>query len=124
MKLGVCLPHYGMPIEPEAIKQFARRAEDLFFDSVWVTDHIIVPSELEIVYKDRMLDPLATLSYLAGITERISLGTSVITLPYRNPITLAKELASVEVLSNGRVIFGAASGWMEGDFRREHSDHS
>src|ERR1700752_2052250 len=61
-----------------------------------------------------MLDPLAVLPWLAGVTSRISLGTSVVILPYRSPIPVAKLLASVDVLSGGRLIVGAAIGWMEG----------
>ena len=63
-----------------------------------------------------MLDPLAVLPWLAGVTERVLLGTSVVILPYRSPIPVAKLLASVDVLSGGRLIVGAAIGWMEGEF--------
>ena len=116
MQIGVCLPHYGQAMDPAGTRTFAERVERLGFDSLWVTDHVIVPKELDIIYKERMLDPLATLSYLAGVTNTVRLGTSVIILPYRNPVIVAKELATVDVLSGGRVIFGAASGWMEGEF--------
>jgi len=63
-----------------------------------------------------MLDPLAVLPWLAGVTNRVALGTSVVILPYRSPIPVAKLLASVDVLSGGRLIFGAAVGWVEGEF--------
>jgi probable F420-dependent oxidoreductase len=63
-----------------------------------------------------MLDPLALLPWLAGVTERIALGTSVIVLPYRSPLPMAKLLASVDVLSGGRLIVGVAVGWVEGEF--------
>src|SRR5258705_12527694 len=63
-----------------------------------------------------MLDPLAVLPWLAGVTNRIALGTSVVILPYRSPIPVAKLLASVDVLSGGRLIVGAAIGWLEGEF--------
>ena len=63
-----------------------------------------------------MLDPLAVLPWLAGVTERIALGTSVIILPYRSPLPVAKLLASVDVLSGGRLIVGVAVGWLEGEF--------
>lgn len=116
MEIGVCLPHYGMAMNPSGTRIFAERVEALGFDSLWVTDHVIVPNHLDIVYKERMLDPLATLNYLAAVTTRVKLGTSVIILPYRNPVTTAKEIATADVLSEGRVIFGAASGWMEGEF--------
>lgn len=116
MKLGICIPHYGRPIEIGRILEVARRAEERGLDSVWVTDHVIVPRDLEIIYRDHMLDPLAVLPWLAGVTRRISLGTSVVILPYRSPIPVAKLLASVDVLSGGRLIVGAAVGWMEGEF--------
>jgi probable F420-dependent oxidoreductase len=83
---------------------------------VWVTDHVIVPNQANVIYREHMLDPLAVLSWLAGVTSRIALGTSVIILPYRSPIPAAKLLASVDVLSGGRLIVGAAIGWLEGEF--------
>lgn len=116
MKLGICIPHYGRPIEVGRILEVVRRAEERRLDSVWVTDHVVVPRDLEIIYRDHMLDPLAVLPWLAGVTHRIALGTSVVILPYRSPIPVAKLLASVDVLSGGRLIVGAAIGWMEGEF--------
>lgn len=116
MKLGICLPHYGRPIETGRLLEVARRAEARGLDSLWVTDHVIVPHDVHIIYKDAMLDPLAVLPWLAGVTERITLGTSVIILPYRSPLPVAKLLASVDVMSGGRLVFGAGVGWMEGEF--------
>ena len=116
MKLGICLPHYGRPIEPSRLAQLATRAEEVGLDSVWVTDHVVVPRDVSLIYRDDMLDPLAVLPWLAGVTERIALGTSVIVLPYRSPLPVAKLLASVDVLSAGRLIVGVAVGWLEGEF--------
>jgi probable F420-dependent oxidoreductase len=116
MNLGICLPHYGRPIEPSRIMQVAARAEEMGLDSVWVTDHVIVPRDASLIYREDMLDPLAVLPWLAGVTERIALGTSVIVLPYRSPLPVAKLLASVDVLSGGRLIVGVAVGWLEGEF--------
>ncbi len=116
MKLGFCLPHYGRPIEPSRLIQLAARAEEVGLDSVWVTDHVVVPRDVSLIYRDNMLDPLAVLPWLAGVTERIALGTSVIVLPYRSPLPVAKLLASVDVLSGGRLIVGVAVGWLEGEF--------
>ncbi|MBI3953418.1 MAG: LLM class F420-dependent oxidoreductase [Chloroflexi bacterium] len=117
MKFGVCLPHYGRPLDMEALARAARSAEALGYDSLWVTDHVIVPRELDIVYRDHMLDALAFLSFLAGVTRRVQIGTSVIILPYRHPAVVAKQVATADVLSGGRVIFGAGAGWMEGEFQ-------
>jgi probable F420-dependent oxidoreductase len=116
MKLGVCLPHYGRPIEVPRMLEVARHAEARGLDSVWVTDHVIVPNQVNVIYREHMLDPLAVLPWLAGVTSRIALGTSVVILPYRSPIPVAKLLASVDVLSGGRLIVGAAIGWLEGEF--------
>jgi probable F420-dependent oxidoreductase len=116
MKLGICLPHYGRSIEPSRLIQVAARAEEVGLDSVWVTDHVVVPRDVSLIYRDAMLDPLAVLPWLAGVTERIALGTSVIVAPYRSPLPVAKLLASVDVLSGGRLIVGVAVGWLEGEF--------
>jgi probable F420-dependent oxidoreductase len=116
MEFGICIPHYGKPIDIPKILDTVRRAEALGFDSMWVTDHILVPQTLEIIYRDHMLDPLALLNYVAAITTRAKIGTSVIILPYRNPIVLAKMLATTDQLSGGRLIVGAAVGWMEPEF--------
>jgi probable F420-dependent oxidoreductase len=116
MKLGICLPHYGRPIEVPRILEVARHAEARGLDSIWVTDHVVVPNETNVIYREDMLDPLAVLPWLAGVTSRIALGTSVVILPYRSPIPVAKLLASVDVLSGGRLLVGAAIGWLEGEF--------
>ena len=121
MKFGVCIPHYGRPLEVNALTEMAVKAEEMGYDSVWVTDHIIVPDVLpdrppEIVYRHDMLEPVTLLAHLGAVTSRVNIGTSVIILPYRNPVILAKAIATADVLSNGRVIFGAAVGWMEGEF--------
>src|SRR6266581_710762 len=116
MKLGICLPHYGRPIEVGRMLEVARRAEERGLDSVGVTDHVIVPEQANVIYREDMLDPLAVLPWLAGVTHRVALGTSVVILPYRSPIPVAKLLASVDVLSGGRLIVGAAIGWLEGEF--------
>ena len=89
MKLGICLPHYGRPIEVGRMHDVARRAEERGLDSVWVTDHVIVPEQSNVIYREDMLDPLAVLPWLAGVTSRVALGTSVVILPtarrFRSP---------------------------------------
>jgi probable F420-dependent oxidoreductase len=116
MQIGLCLPHFGRPLETGRLLQVAQRADARGLDSLWVTDHVIVPKDVYIIYREEMLDPLAVLPWLAGVTERIMLGSSVIILPYRSPLPVAKLLASVDALSGGRLIFGAGVGWMEGEF--------
>ena len=115
MKLGICAPL--RPAHRDgAPRALAARAEEVGLDSLWVTDHVIVPTDAALIYREDMLDPLAVLPWLAGVTERIALGTSVVVLPYRSPLPVAKLLASVDVLSGGRLIVGAAVGWLEGEF--------
>src|SRR2546428_464160 len=72
MKLGICLPHYGRPIEVPRMLEVARRAEERGLDSVWVTDHVIVPNQANVIYREHMLDPLAVLPWLAGGTRPIA----------------------------------------------------
>jgi len=122
VKLGIALPHYGTTMEPDGMAPFARLVEQRRFDSLWVTDHVIVPLDLPHVYKRQMLDALGTLNFLAGVTETIPLGTSVVVLAYRHPVHVAKQIATADQLSGGRVIFGAAAGYMEGEFRALNAD--
>lgn len=130
MDFGICVPHYGKPLEIGRILDIARRVETLGFDSVWVTDHILVPQSMNIIYRDNMLEPLALLSHLAAVVTRVRLGTSVIILPYRDPIVVAKMLATIDQLSQGRVIMGTGAGWMEQKFAalnapfKERGDYS
>ena len=76
MKLGICLPHYGRPIEIPRMLEVARHAEARGLDSLWVTDHVIVPNETNVIYREDMLDPLAVLPWLAGVTSRIGCASS------------------------------------------------
>jgi probable F420-dependent oxidoreductase len=81
-----------------------------------VTDHLIMLRSMDLIYRDNMLEPVALLSHLAGLVPRVKLGTSVLILPYRNPVVLAKMLATVDQLSGGRVIVGVGGGWMTEEF--------
>ena len=99
------------------IAHAARRAEQAGYESVWVSDHLIVPESGGRLPPIEILEPIATLAYVAALTTRIKLATSVIVVPYRNAIHLAKELATLDRLSSGRVVAGVASGWLEAEFR-------
>jgi probable F420-dependent oxidoreductase len=116
MEFGLCVPHYGKAVDVQGIINNVRRAEALGFDSIWVTDHIIVPRTMDLIYRDNMLEPVALLSHLAGLVPRVKLGTSVLILPYRNPVVLSKMLATIDQLSGGRVIVGVGGGWMTEEF--------
>ena len=86
---GVILPNYGLDSNPDGIRRTVELAEELGFDSVWATEHIIVGPEAVDPY-GRVYDPLVTLGWIAGRTERIGLGTSIVLVPLHNPIHLAK----------------------------------
>lgn len=116
MEFGICIPHYGKAIDMRKIIENVQYAETVGFDSVWVTDHIIVPRSMDLIYRDNMLEPVALLSHLAGLVPRVKLGTSVLILPYRNPVVLAKMLATIDQLSGGRLIVGVGGGWMTEEF--------
>lgn len=115
MKFGIALPNFGRYAQKESILDIAISAEDLGFDSLWVSDHIIIP-ESHKGFGDVFYDPLATLSFVSAKTRSIQLGTSVIILPYRNPIVLAKMISTLDVLCGGRLTLGVGVGWLEDEF--------
>jgi len=115
MQLGIHLPHAGTKATPALIRRLAQRAEALGFADVWVSEHIIVPRG-KFPRSPLFYDPVLTLTYVAAVTERVRLGTSVLVLPMRHPLPLAKELATLQNLSNGRLILGAGVGWLEEEF--------
>jgi probable F420-dependent oxidoreductase len=106
---------------PEAAARIAVLAERLGYDSLWAGEHVVVPSPRvdpsPMEPDEPMLDPLMALAHLAAHTERIRLGTGVIILPQRNPLVLAKQLASLDVLCGGRLIFGLGVGYLEPEMR-------
>src|SRR5579863_7681998 len=115
MQIGMHLPHAGSQATPALIKRHARRAEDLGLSDVWVSEHIIVPRD-KFPRSPLFYDPVLTLTWIAAVTERVRLGTSVLVLPMRHPLPLAKELATLQILSGGRLILGAGVGWLEEEF--------
>ncbi len=115
MKFGIHLPQIGEHVTPEMVGSAAREAEELGYDSIWVNDHLAVPADAP--YPPAcILEPIITLTWAAAQTKTIVLGTSVLLLALRHPVHLAKELASLDILSGGRLILGAGVGWLEGEF--------
>ena len=106
MKFGIMLPHYRPVASTEAIAKMAKRAEELGFDSVWVTDLIAVPNIAYDRFGPIFYEATTVLSYVAGITNTVRLGGSVFALPFRNAIHMAKIAASIDALSHGRLILG------------------
>ena len=119
-------PPHRQRVKPEDLVRFARQAEALGFYCLTIADHVIVPKDISVPYPYTVdgkypgtgyhLETLSTMGFLAGATQRIRFATSVMILPYRNPIVTAKMLASLDVLSGGRVIVGAGVGWMKEEF--------
>ena len=116
MHFGVILPNYGKGSTPTGICQAVETAEELGFDSVWATEHIIVGPDAVDPY-GRVYDPLVTLAWIAGFAEHIGLGTSIVLVPLHHPIGLAKQVATLPELSAGRVRLGVGMGWHEDEFR-------
>ena len=115
MKLGVCVPNYGETSTPDAIKRIAVEAEQAGFDSVWCTDHLLMPGNSGTPY-ERIFESITTLAYLAIVTSKVRLGISSLITAMRNPVVVAKQLATIDNLSNGRVMFATSAGWNEKEF--------
>jgi probable F420-dependent oxidoreductase len=133
MHFGFALPGRGPLARPDVLIKLAERADQLRYSSLFVTDHVVIPVTYESTYpysptgkaagdwKQGYLEPLALMSFLAGATSRLMLGTSVLVIPYRNPVVTAKMLATLDVMSGGRVILGIGVGWLREEFEALHS---
>ncbi len=115
--LGMVVRNMGPQSSRDTVLACARAAEDAGLADVWVVDHLAIPPDDAEGSGGRYLDPLATLAWLAGATERIGLGTAVLVLPYRPPLPTAKWLATIQELSGGRLRVGAGVGWMRPEFQ-------
>ena len=115
MHFGVILPNYGEGSSPDVIRRAVEAAEELGFDSVWATEHIIVGPDAVDPY-GRVYDPLVTLGWIAGWSDRIGLGTSIVLVPLHNPMHLAKQVATLQELSGGRFTLGVGMGWYKAEF--------
>jgi probable F420-dependent oxidoreductase len=126
MRVGFTVPQFGPDAGPDALLEVARLAEDLGSDSLWVAERLLYPvnpkapypatadGSLPLAYR-RSLDPLVILAYLAAATSRVRIGT-FINLPYHNPVLLARELGTIDVLSDGRLEVGLGVGWSADEF--------
>ena len=128
MSFGVILPNHVAIAGPAAYRTIATRAEQCGFDHVWLGDHIVMPSHSESDYPDTEMnespfdpeqpvpEPLSTIAFLAGCTNSIKLGTFVLIVPQREPVTTAKTISTVDYMSGGRFILGVGVGWQEEEF--------
>ncbi len=128
MKFGIAFANTGPYARGPAAAEFARTAEEVGFESLWTVEHVVVPSGYESQYpydpsgkmpggEDFDIpDPLIWLTWVAAATSTIRLATGILILPQRNPVVLAKELATLDQLSGGRVELGIGVGWLEEEF--------
>jgi probable F420-dependent oxidoreductase len=128
MHFGLTLPGRGPLARPDVLVKVAEKADALGYASAFVTDHVVIPMTNNSAYpysptgrtagdwNQGYLEPLALMSFVAGATSRLRLGTSVLVIPYRNPIVTAKMLATLDVMSGGRVILGVGVGWLREEF--------
>ena len=128
MKVGLVLPHLSTEATKESIEKIAVGAENEGFDSLWVAERLLWPINPQTPYPatedgslptfyQRVFDPLETLTFVAGKTERIALGTSVIDMLFHNPVVLAKRFATLDLLSDGRAICGVGIGWSKDEYQ-------
>ena len=135
MEFGFTLPNLGGTAQPDALLQMAQRIEALGYDSLWVSDHVVIPNEVNSRYPynstgvigirpdEDILEPFTAMSYLAGATKKLRLGISVMVLPYRHPVLNSKMMATLDVMSGGRTIVGAGVGWMKEEFDLLDADY-
>jgi probable F420-dependent oxidoreductase len=128
MKFGIAYANVGPCVDPQTATAFAQAAEGAGFESIWTVEHVVVPSGYQSVYPydpsgkmpgpedSEIPDPLIWLTWIAAATTRIKLATGILILPERNPVVLAKEVATLDRLSAGRLLLGIGVGWLKEEF--------
>ncbi|MGW2376632.1 MULTISPECIES: LLM class flavin-dependent oxidoreductase [Kitasatospora] len=117
MQLGVNVPNFGPGTDPGVLRDWARVVEGLGFDLLMVSDHVAVTADVAERYPEPFYDPFTTLSWLAGVGDgRLRLGTTVLVLPYRNPLLVARMASTLHRLSGGRFVLGVGVGWARQEF--------
>jgi alkanesulfonate monooxygenase SsuD/methylene tetrahydromethanopterin reductase-like flavin-dependent oxidoreductase (luciferase family) len=116
MRIGVNVPNYGPGTDPDVLCRWARTVETLGFDLLMISDHVAVTPDVAEQYPAPFYEPFTTLSWLAGVTERVRLGTSVLIVPYRHPLLVARMAANLNRISGGRLVLGVGVGWARQEF--------
>lgn len=128
MDFGIIFANVGPAVQPDHAAALGQLAEENGFDSIWTVEHVLVPADYQSEYpysptgkmpgpeESPIPDPLVWLTYVGAVTKRIKLATGVLILPQRNPLVLAKEVATLDVLSGGRVVLGVGVGWLREEF--------
>jgi probable F420-dependent oxidoreductase len=133
LEIGIDVGVYGQLATPEHVLGLAQFAEDHDYHSIWLADHVVFPARIDSKYpyspsgafpvpeSDPLLEPIAAMGVLVGATSRLMIGTAVLVMPYRNPLLLARMLATLDVFSGGRIVLGAGSGWLQEEFEALHT---
>jgi alkanesulfonate monooxygenase SsuD/methylene tetrahydromethanopterin reductase-like flavin-dependent oxidoreductase (luciferase family) len=116
VRLGVNVPNFGPGTNPDVLRRWALTVEGLGFDLLMMSDHIVVTPDVAQQYPAPFYEPFTTLSWLAGVTRRIRLGTTVLIVPYRHPLLIARMAANLNDLSGGRLVLGVGVGWARQEF--------
>ncbi|MFF1787855.1 TIGR03619 family F420-dependent LLM class oxidoreductase [Kitasatospora sp. NPDC058243] len=116
MQLGVNVPNFGPGTDPGVLREWARTSEGLGFDLLMLSDHVTITPDVAVRYPEPFYEPFTTLSWLAGLTTDLRLGTSVLILPYRHPLLTARLAANLSRLSGGRFVLGVGVGWARQEF--------
>ena len=128
MEIGLLFANSGPFSTPERLGHLAQTAERCGIESIWTVEHVVIPQDYKSTYpyspsgripggdEVQIPDPLLPLAYAAALTTRLRLATGIVILPQRHPLYVAKELATLDVLSHGRMIFGVGSGWLREEF--------
>jgi alkanesulfonate monooxygenase SsuD/methylene tetrahydromethanopterin reductase-like flavin-dependent oxidoreductase (luciferase family) len=114
--MGVNVPNFGPGTAPGLLRRWAQTVEGLGFDLLMISDHIAVTPDVAEQYPPPFYEPFTTLAWLAGLTERIKLGTTVLIVPYRHPLLIARMAANLNDLSGGRLVLGVGVGWAVQEF--------
>ncbi len=116
MRIGVNVPNFGPGTDPGVLRSWAQMVEGLGFDLLMVSDHIVVTPDVAEQYPAPFYEPFTTLAWLAGLTSRVRLGTTVLIVPYRHPLLVARMAANLNQLSDGRLVLGVGVGWARQEF--------
>jgi alkanesulfonate monooxygenase SsuD/methylene tetrahydromethanopterin reductase-like flavin-dependent oxidoreductase (luciferase family) len=116
VRLGVNVPNFGPGTEPGVLRCWAQTVEGLGFDLLMISDHVAVTPDVAEQYPAPFYEPFTTLAWLAGITGRVRLGTTVLIVPYRHPLLIARMAANLNDLSGGRLVLGVGAGWTAQEF--------
>lgn len=117
MKVGVNMINFGPGVSPDSLKRWAQLSESLGYHLIMTSDHIAITPEVHARYPAPFFEPISLLGWLAGVTSTIEIGTTVIIVPYRNPLEVARAGANIDQLSGGRFILGVGIGWAQEEFQ-------